>query len=189
MKRELASNTGLSSAAPAGASPSPQRGVTMIELLITMAIAAIVLGLAAPNFLESMRANRARSAGQQLATLLNEARTEALKRNLPVLVCPSNDGATCLSTPTAAAWAGTVIACYDADGNGACDTSTLAAPNPIRVLNRANTMVQVSGPTSVIRFNGMGAIANGFSFAVSAGTASNQHSTIALATTGAVRQY
>lgn len=166
-----------------------ERGVTMIELLMTLAISAIIMGIAAPNFVETMRVNRARSASQQLTTLLNDARTEALKRNVPVLVCPSNDGAACIASPTAASWAGSLIACYDVDGNGACDASTAAAPNPIRVLDRANSTVQVSGPAAVIRFNGLGAIASGFTFSVSAGTRAEQSSTIALAASGSVRFY
>ena len=59
-----------------------QRGVTVIELLATTAISAVILGVAAPNFVESVRVNRARSAAQHLTGLLNEARTEAIKRGI-----------------------------------------------------------------------------------------------------------
>lgn len=166
-----------------------QRGVTMVEVLATMAISAVVLGLAAPNLTDAMRTNRARTASQQLIGLLNDARSEAVKRNIPVLVCPSNDGATCLSTPTAASWIGLTIACYDADANGGCDTSTLTAPNPIRVRSQVDPMVQLSGPAAVVRFNGLGATASTVSFSLSTGAQASQSSTITVATTGAVRTY
>ena len=166
-----------------------QRGVTVIELLATTAISAVILGVAAPNFVESVRVNRARSAAQHLTGLLNEARTEAIKRNVPVLVCPSSDGTSCLSAVTAASWAGLTIACYDVNGDGACDASTLTAPNPIRVRGQVDSSVALSGPTAVIRFNGLGAVSNGTSFSLSAGAAAGQSSTISVAATGVARAY
>jgi type IV fimbrial biogenesis protein FimT len=169
--------------------PASQHGVTMVEVLATMAISAVILGMAAPSLTDAMRTNRARTASQQLIGLLNDARSEAVKRNIPVLVCPSNDGATCLSTPTAASWIGLTIACYDADANGSCDTSTLTAPNPIRVRSQVDPMVQLSGPAAVVRFNGLGATASTASFSLSTGAQASQSSTITVATTGAVRTY
>jgi len=167
-----------------------QRGVTMVELMATTAISAVILGAAAPSFVDSVRVNRARSAAQQMTSLLNDARTEAIKRNIPVLVCPSTDGASCMSTWVAADWRqGRVIVCYDADGNGACDTSTTDAPNPIRVRAAADSSVTITGPTSSVRFNGMGATASAISFSVSTGDGSAQTSSVTVATTGAVRAY
>jgi len=166
-----------------------QRGVTMVELLASTAISGVILGMAAPSFVESVRINRTRSATQHLSTLLNEARTEAMKRNLPVLVCPSSTGTSCLSTVTAASWAGQVLVCYDADNDGACDTSTTAAPNPIRVRSALDAGVQLTGPTAVVRFNGLGAVATGVSYSVSTGTGVSQSSSIAVAASGAVRAY
>jgi type IV fimbrial biogenesis protein FimT len=161
----------------------------MVEVMATAAISAIVLGMAAPSFNDSMRTNRARSAAQHLSGLLSEARTEAVKRNIPVLVCPSSDGASCMTSPTATSWTGLTIVCYDADGNGACDASTAAAPNPIRVRSAVDASVQLTGPAAVVRFNGMGAVTNGASFSLSTGDKAAQSSTITVASTGAVRAY
>jgi len=166
-----------------------QRGVTVIELLATTAISAVILGVAAPNFVESVRVNRARSAAQHLTGLLNEARTEAIKRNVPVLVCPSSNGTSCLSPVTATSWTGLTIACYDVNGDGACDTSSTTAPNPIRVRGQVDASVTLSGPTAVIRFNGLGALASSVSFSLSAGAAAGQSSTISVAAAGVVRAY
>ena len=166
-----------------------QRGVTMIEVMATTAISAVVLGVAAPNLVDSMRINNARSAAQSLSGLLTEARTEAVKRNVPVLVCPSTDGASCMSTPTASSWKGLTIVCFDTDGNGACDSSTSAAPNPIRVRSAIESNLQVTGPASVVRFNGLGAVASSVSFSLSAGNGTSQTSTISVAATGSVRAY
>jgi type IV fimbrial biogenesis protein FimT len=166
-----------------------QRGVTLVEVLATTGISAVVLGMAAPSFLDSVRINQARGATQNLSSLLNEARTEAMKRNVPVLVCPSSDGTSCLSSVTAASWAGQTIVCYDAGGDNSCDASTSAAPNPVRVRSAVDAKVQLTGPTSVVRFNGLGAVASSVSFAVSAGNGVAQSSTITVAASGAVRAY
>jgi len=166
-----------------------QRGVTMVELMATTAISAVILGTAAPSFVDSIRVNRARSAAQQLTSLLNDARTEATKRNLPVLVCPSSDGSACISTVLASSWAGRTIVCYDADGNSSCDTSTSDAPNPIRVRAAVDTTVTLTGPAAVVRFNGMGATASTASFSVSTGNGAQQTNAVTVATTGAVRAY
>jgi type IV fimbrial biogenesis protein FimT len=167
-----------------------QRGVTMVELMATTAISAVILGAAAPSFVDSVRANRTRSTVQQLTGLLNDARSEATKRNIPVLVCPSQNGTSCMSVWLAQAWRlRTIIVCYDADGNGACDSSTTDAPNPIRTRAPVDSTITVTGPLAAVRFNGMGATASSVSFSVSTGDGSDQSSSITVATTGAVRTY
>jgi type IV fimbrial biogenesis protein FimT len=166
-----------------------QRGVTLVELMVTTTISVIVLGAAAPSFVESIRVNRARAATQQLTALLNDARTEATKRNIPVLVCPSMDGTSCMSSWQTQAWRlRTILVCYDADGNGACDASTTDAPNPIRTRAPVDSTITVTGPLAAVRFNGMGA-ANSVSISVSTGAGAQQSSTITVASTGAVRAY
>jgi hypothetical protein len=47
--------------------------------------------------------------------------------------------------------------------------------------------VTLSGPASVVRFNGAGATADVVTFSISAGTGQAQSSAITVATTGAVR--
>jgi len=167
-----------------------QRGVTMVEVMATTAISAVILGAAAPSFTDSIRVNRARAATQQLTALLNDARTEATKRNIPVLVCPSMNGTSCMPSWLAQAWRlRTILVCYDADGNGDCDASTTDAPNPIRTRAPVDSTITVTGPTAAVRFNGMGATASSVSTSVSTGDGAQQSSTITVATTGAVRAY
>jgi type IV fimbrial biogenesis protein FimT len=166
-----------------------QRGVTLVEVMATTAITAIILGMAAPSYVDMMRVNKARSEAQQFSALLIEARNEAMKRNVPVLVCPSSGAATCLASPTASSWAGRTIVCYDVDGNDACDSSTTALPNPIRVRSRVDSAVVLTGPTAAVRFNGMGAVTGSTSFQLSTGAGASQSSTISVAATGTVRAY
>jgi type IV fimbrial biogenesis protein FimT len=72
-----------------------ERGFTLTELLVALAIAALLLGLAAPGF-GRQRANVAvRSAASQTMGALHLARRLALARGQSVTVCPSPDGREC----------------------------------------------------------------------------------------------
>ncbi|BCO31640.1 type IV pilin [Thiohalobacter sp. COW1] len=70
-------------------------GFTLIELMITLALAAIILTLGVPSFTETIRTNRVATQVNELVTALNLARSEAIKRATAVTVCASADQATC----------------------------------------------------------------------------------------------
>lgn len=72
-----------------------QHGVTLIELLVAMAIMAILVTTAVPSFTDALRNARMRTATNGLAIALRIARGEALKRGAPVAACMSDDLATC----------------------------------------------------------------------------------------------
>ena len=59
---------------------------TLVELLITLAIAAILLGLSIPSFTALISSNRLSSSANKWITTLNYARSEAIKRNQQVVV-------------------------------------------------------------------------------------------------------
>ena len=60
-----------------------------MELLITIAIAAILLALAVPNFKTQIEQSRFTSAANEIITAMNYARGEALRRSRPVSVSSS----------------------------------------------------------------------------------------------------
>lgn len=73
-----------------------QRGVTLIELLVTISIAAILLTLGIPSFASFLRSSRVSGATNDLAAVLYLARSEAVKRGAAVTVCPdANSDSTC----------------------------------------------------------------------------------------------
>jgi len=67
-----------------------QTGFTLLELMVTLTVFAILLGIAIPSFTETMRANRLTTVVNKLVTALNVARSEAAKRGSGVTVCASN---------------------------------------------------------------------------------------------------
>lgn len=60
---------------------SLQRGFTLIELMVVVAIAAILASLAAPAFKSIVASQRVRTAALEFSTALTLARSEAIKRN------------------------------------------------------------------------------------------------------------
>ncbi len=68
-----------------------QSGFTLPELMVTVAVAVILLGLAVPSFRDTIIRNRLATQANELVTALNLARSEAIKRGVRVTVCKTAD--------------------------------------------------------------------------------------------------
>ncbi|WP_019623733.1 GspH/FimT family pseudopilin [Thioalkalivibrio thiocyanoxidans] len=71
------------------------QGLTAIELMVTIGVLAILTMLAAPAFSQMLERQRVIGATNSLLNAMHLARSEALKRNERVTLCPSSDGETC----------------------------------------------------------------------------------------------
>ena len=74
----------------AGPQSCRAQGFTIVELLITVAILAILIGLAAPSMGNLVRDQRIKTATGDVYATLAFARSEALKRNTNVAVIPTS---------------------------------------------------------------------------------------------------
>jgi type IV fimbrial biogenesis protein FimT len=95
-----------------------QRGFTLTELMFTVTVLSILLGLAVPSFRETVRNNRLVSQNNEFVGSLNYARSEALKRSDSVSVCASADQTTCSGDTD---WSTGWIVFADPNANGDTD--------------------------------------------------------------------
>jgi type IV fimbrial biogenesis protein FimT len=89
-------------------------GFTLIEVMVTIGILAILLAAVAPSFRGLLLDNQAATQANAVVTSLMFARSEAIKRNVPVVMCRSNTGADCAGSNWADGW----ILFADADRSG-----------------------------------------------------------------------
>ena len=66
------------------------RGFTLIELMITIAVAAVLMALAAPSFVDFQRNSALTAASNTLTASLNSARSEAMKHGAFAMVVPES---------------------------------------------------------------------------------------------------
>ena len=135
-----------------------QSGFSMIELLVTMTVAGLLMYIAIPSFLTSVRNDRLVSQVNDLLGSLMYARSEAVNDNANVTVCASNTGTSCSGTNWASGW----IICQDqvtptvvTDCSG---TSTIVRVLP--TLSGSNTLTN-DGSASKVVFTSNGSVSGG----------------------------
>ena len=66
-------------------------GFTLIELMITIALGAIIMGIGVPSYQDFVVKNRIQTQASEIRSSLAMARVEAIRRGLRVRVCPGQD--------------------------------------------------------------------------------------------------
>lgn len=135
-----------------------QTGFTLPELLMTIAIAGILLGVGIPSFNHLAQINRQAADGLLLTQHLRLARSEAIKRGQDVVFCPSDPivmpGQTaCTDSP----WSKGYVMFVDINMSGSLDDWRDAEGNPhpepqIQVVNTPNALSVRKGGEPATRF-------------------------------------
>ena len=131
-----------------------QRGLTLIELMVTMAVLAIVVSIAIPNFNTMIANNRTLSLGEDMATALSFARTEAVKRGARVSLCGSTDGAACNGS-FADSWL-VVVDSAASDDAAAVTVDTVLRQWEAPSINETVAVTQGGNAVTFIRFSRKG---------------------------------
>jgi type IV fimbrial biogenesis protein FimT len=94
--------------------------------MFTVIVLAVLLGIGLPNFRDFLRNSRMTAAANDLLTDYNYARSESVKRRLPVTLCKSADGAACATAVTGSfsRW----IVFLDRNGDGLVTGATSGPP-------------------------------------------------------------
>lgn len=116
------------------------RGFTLIELMLTLAVAGALLAYGIPLFSSSVKNSRLTGAVNEFVSAIHLTRSEASKRGGSVIICRADDTDTDLPTcGTGTSWLdGWVVFADDPAGNG----------QNLGVLDAGDDIVAVHGPLS-----------------------------------------
>jgi len=113
-----------------GMSASRSRGFTLIELMVTLVIAAILLTIGVPSFTNLMIKSQLSGQVQEFYGAIGSARSEAIKQGNFVSICRSADGSHC-GSDNSFNWSDGWIVFADPNNNGARDNIGSANEEPL----------------------------------------------------------
>jgi type IV fimbrial biogenesis protein FimT len=143
-----------------------QRGFTVIEVVIVVAVIGFLLAAAAPSASAWIRNSRIRTAAESIAVGLQQARNEAVRRNQPVsffLVSDTDPTAMSNSCALSATSSGWVVALASPAAKCATDRDAFIALRPPG--NTASGLSVAAEDSSAaaattVTFNGYGQVSN-----------------------------
>lgn len=119
-----------------------QSAFTLIELMVTIAVLAIIATLAAPNLSQMLHNTKVNTSSGDILSFLQQSRTEAIRFGKTVTVCGSSDGSSCLSA-NKTNWSTGLIATHS------------GSTTPIQKLTFDSSQLSITGPET-ITFNTFG---------------------------------
>ncbi|WP_051202238.1 GspH/FimT family pseudopilin [Ferrimonas senticii] len=121
------------------------RGFTLLELMITIAIALIVLSISVPSFINLLDSNRLAATRDTLVSSLQRAQQQAMSQSVSAYLCPSDSGNSCASQ-----WDGVTGWMVFVDRNR--DGSYTAATDVIVLVERDMPAQAIEADSALIRF-------------------------------------
>lgn len=116
-------------------------GFSLLELMITVAVLAIVLAAGVPSFQSMVQRNRVVAAANELVAAMQIARAEAVRRNRRVALCPSTNDNGC----SGGDWS-RVMVFVDADSGNDFD----AGEEIVRVVRLQSSGLDLRGSASIV---------------------------------------
>jgi type IV fimbrial biogenesis protein FimT len=161
------------------------RGFSLIELITTLAVAAIILTVGVPGFQTMVQNNRMTTDLNRLVTDLNLARMEAIKRGEDVTICKKNTAGT--NCDNANTWDLGWIVFNDPDRDGIVDD----VEEIIRVNPELDTGITLTFDHDRVTYTSQGFVKEGAdnfagSFVIADARGSNYAKTRTISSTGRV---
>jgi type IV fimbrial biogenesis protein FimT len=138
-----------------------ESGLTLVELLITLSVLAILTTLVGPAFSETIKENRMAAQANNFLGDLLLARSEAGKRNGNIRVCASSDNVSC-DLSLGKRWESGWIVWQDADGDSTVDPVEIIRANAGS--EGTNSVLGLGNIDNLIEFDAQGKIAGVGSF-------------------------
>jgi type IV fimbrial biogenesis protein FimT len=126
------------------------RGFTLMELMVVLALGAVILSLGVPSFNQFQQNSRITGLANDMLGGVQSARSEAIKRQVPVAVCPSDDPTAANATCTAGTFRGWITF---VDPNNDCERD---AADPDELVLRTGARIDTAGANEP-----MNAVSNG----------------------------
>lgn len=140
-----------------------QQAFTLIELMVTLAVMAIVMAVAIPSFNRQIQNNRSLAIGETFVTALNYARSEAVKRGNPVTLCASDNEQDGCSTDWSKGWLVVTDTAGVTANNPTVGTVLRVWPAPtenaVISVERMDAGTTTSSDTGFVRYTGLGTLA------------------------------
>ena len=99
-----------------------QKGITAVELMVTLSIATVVIALSAPSLQQISLSAKLSSTANAIHHGLNQARTMAIQKNTPVTICSGTPMLGCQSNKQTN-WSLGFFAFTDKNQDGILDTA------------------------------------------------------------------
>lgn len=128
-----------------------QAGFTLVELVVTLAVLAIIVSMAAPSFTGLMNSSRLTSQSNEIVAALQSARMDAIRRNAPSYFCSSNNNATCTNTSPWTGW----IVYTDIDRDNTVDAGELLRTGTVKGVVSVVTSSAIKNNRVVFRPDGL----------------------------------
>lgn len=176
-----------------------QRGLSMVEIAVTLAVLALTLGAAFPSMSDWLRNTRVRNAAESIQAGLQKARTEAIRSNEAVtfwLVGGADErvlDSSCALSSSSGSW---VVSRDDPSAQCGSTPSPTVAPAIVEAHAAGDggsgvTVVAVNaggGNAACVRFNGFGRVVDSTSLPADACRAPDQIATIDLTHSSGARR-
>jgi type IV fimbrial biogenesis protein FimT len=119
-----------------------QKGVTLIELMITVSIVAIILAFVGPSIQSILIKNRIVAEINETSSLIQYARHHAIDEQAQVIVCPSKDYSVCSTD-----WNDSKIVFIDNDNNAIRGTTeellvTIGATSKTSLMTNSTNIIK-----------------------------------------------
>jgi len=105
-------------------------GLTLLELLVSLAIIGLLASMAIPSFANTIKRSNSLTVAYQLMGLVQFARTEAISKSVPVTICGSSTGSQCNND-----WSKTILIFTDINDNGLMDDDDVLLQTTVSLQN------------------------------------------------------